>query len=162
MINIKQEAYLPLSFRMGGYFLVILGLLRLVSTIVIDFSLMAALLGLVLILVGAILITAHYRLEINVSDRTYHDYVWLLSAKTGSVTSFSYVHKIYINQLKQKTGYHSRSGRRFESSDVIYKAFMKLDNGEKVHMDTDVNEEELDKRVKKIIAQLGDLYKPEL
>jgi hypothetical protein len=161
MIDIKQEPYLPLSFRIGGYIIIIFGLLRIVSTIAVNFNLMAVLLGAALILIGSILITTHYRLEINLTNKTYTQHTWLLSVKLGSPENFDFVDKIYVNQVKESTGYSSHGGKRYESKDILYKAFMKMDDGEKVHIDSDKNEEELNKRVNKIIALLGDLYKPE-
>ena len=51
----------------------------------------------------------------------------------------------------------SWSGQRLDVSKQIFKAYMKLESGKKIHVDTDENPEKLRHRIESYISILGDL-----
>jgi hypothetical protein len=163
-IEIKQEAYLPYSFKLVGLTISLISF-TFIGVIISSSGTFDLLLGLkvlglaVLAISGLILLTAHYRLLIEPNKRSYLVYVWVLGFKSGKSEYFNYIEKIYINGVKLSSRKTSYSGHVVDHKDYVYKAFMKLDNGEKIHLDTDHDREKLDKRVNTYITQLGSLYK---
>lgn len=117
-------------------------------------------LGPVLLILGMAIAFSHYRLSIHPENKTYRVYVKVLGMKSGKPSSFKYIEKIYINPVKVSTTMNSYAGRRHDHQEVIYKAFMKMDTGEKIHMDTDTNEDRLSQRVNSYITALKNVYRP--
>lgn len=175
MIDIRQEPYLPFSFRIFSFIVLAFGGKILLGpfTLLIDarFSdaianapsyLFILLVGLFFIILGLIMLTAHYRLQINTSQKTYRNYVWLLGLSSGKSIKFDHVTKIFINQVNEKSIFTSRAGLRYDIRKKVYKAFMKLDNGAKIHLDTPKSETKLRSRIYSYITKLNGLYNPEL
>jgi len=163
IIEIKQETYLPYSFKLVGLTISLMSLVFIGVIITssgrFDWLVALKILGLiVLVISGLMLLTAHYRLLIDPRKRKYHVYVWLLGFKSGRPETFKSIEKIFINGVKLSSRKTSYSGRIVDYKDYVYKAFMKLDNGEKIHLDTDHDKEKLDARVNGYIKQLGNLY----
>ncbi|MCA6079103.1 hypothetical protein [Fulvivirga sedimenti] len=164
-IDIKQEYLIPFHIRILGLFLLILGtvgtalsLYLLLTAGTYDWLLwLAPLLG----ILGAFIFYSHYRLQIDLKDRTYTVVTRIPFIKAGKPERFEHITKIYINEVKETTTYTTRAAMRYDSTNKLYKAFMKLNTGEKVHMDTDKIQEDLEARVKKYLEKLGDIYQPE-
>lgn len=152
-LTIKQESLLPGGFRFFGLLMMLVG----GSLCVIKFKLLLVnfdfvgilliLVGLALVSGGLLLITAHYRLTIDPINKTYHIYPWLLGYIPGKADSFNFIEKIYINPVKRSQDNHSLTGKVHTSHSGLYKAFMLMDNGEKIHLDTDSNLEKLQLKV---------------
>ncbi len=162
-LNIRQEYILPLPFRVFGFFLVLIGLGASGTT---GFNWIAGNSfswwipgGVLAALLGGAIAFSHYRLEIKTDIRTIDVYVWILGFHHGSPSPFQYIDRIYINRVLQSTRMSSYTGHPSEMKEYLYKAYLKLDDGEKIHMDTDNNEEVLMQRVKNYVAQLGKLYR---
>ena len=175
MIDVKQEAYLPITFRIAGFIVLAFGLKilfehlsflfngTLFNLLANDFLFLLKLLaGPSLTILGLIMLTAHYRLQIDPSQKTYCIYVWLLGLKSGKDLKFNYISKIYINQVTEKGMFTSRGGIQHDIRDKMYKAFLKLDNGEKIHLDTSKTEDQLNSKIEVYISKLNGLYRPNL
>lgn len=117
-------------------------------------------LGPALVLLGLAIAYAHYRLQIDPEQKTYREYVKVLGMKVGKPLSFRHIEKIYINEVKVNTTMNSYAGRRHDHQEVLYKAFMKMDTGEKIHLDSDKNEERLARRVDSYLVALKKVYHP--
>ena len=168
-VEIKQEYVLPLPFRFFAFILIPVGLILVINNlndlmVATTPSIGSELLGLVggitIILVASIMITAHYRLKIDITNTTYHLYVWVLGKKTGTPTKFNFIESFYVNKVKEKGAYTTRAGIKHDTSDTLYKAFIKMDDGEKFNLDSDKNEEKLNERVKIYMEQMKSIYKP--
>ena len=109
-----------------------------------------------LIILGLILITAHYRLRISIDPVEYHLYIWLLGFKTSKPVKFNSIEKIYTNEVTEENTLTGRSGVSIDVRKHVLKAYAKLDNGEKLHLDTDRKKERLDKR----LAEYREFLKP--
>jgi hypothetical protein len=159
-IIIRQEALLPAGFKIfGGMMICMGGTLSFIqfNLLLENFAFLGILfilIGLVLIAGGLVLITAHYRLTIDPMNKTYHIYPWLLGYIPGKPTSFKLIEKFYINGVKQSQNYHRRSGSVSSVHSYTHKAFMLLDNGGKIHLDTDDDLEKLEARVASYQQQL--------
>ncbi len=163
MIDIKQEPLLPFSFRIAEYGIIAFGAMLSASAIIMSAQhpiFPSILIGFGLLLFGAVLATSHYRLEIDVSKKSYNVYTWVLWMKVGKPEYFQYVSKIYVNSVKEKATFMARSGLSHSVKTNLFKAFMKLDDGEKIHIDTDKDQSKLEGRIDQLITELGELYRP--
>ncbi|MEO1256660.1 MAG: hypothetical protein AAFY41_17475, partial [Bacteroidota bacterium] len=111
VLDIKQEYYCPITFRLFGFGLIVGGLTYLVP-ISGTFELVNLLIGIVLFIIGLILATTKYGLQINTNDSTYTVYVWLLGIKTGKPSKFGYIEKFYINPVTETASISNFSGAR--------------------------------------------------
>lgn len=145
-IDIKQEPYCPITFRVFGYGLIVGGLTYIIP-FSDEFSIINMLIGIGLSIVGLILATTHYGLIINLDNPSYTVYVWILGFKSGKPVKFNYIEKFYINAVTETASISNYSGARKDYSKQVYKAYMLLDTQEKIHVDTHRKEEVLLKKV---------------
>lgn len=164
-IDIKQEHLLPFHIRILGFFLMFFGILGFGMSLflLIRYGQSDWLLWLspLFAVIGVFLFFSHYRLEIDPSAKTYTIVTKMPFIRSGKPEAFNYISKIYINPVKEITTFTSRAAQRYDTSKQLYKAFMKLDNGDKIHMDTDTNEQKLEGRVDGYIQQLQHIYRHE-
>ncbi|SMD35070.1 hypothetical protein SAMN04488029_2324 [Reichenbachiella faecimaris] len=155
-VDIKQESYFPHNFKIFGGVLIFGALASLlIST---DISLVSVLVSLLLVLLGVLMIFVRYGLRIDPGTKTYTEYTWLLGLKLGQPESFHFIDKFYINQVTEQALATTRTGAKFDIKNRIFKAYIRLDNGEKLHLDTDKNEETLTRRLTQYKNILGSVY----
>jgi hypothetical protein len=164
-LDIRQEHLLPFHIRVLGFFLMFFGILGVGMSIylLVLFGQSDWLLWLspIFAIIGTFLFFSHYRLEIDIEQKTYTIVTKMPFIRSGNPEAFDYISKIYINPVKEVTTFTSRAAQRYDTSKQLYKAFMKLDNGEKIHMDTDSDESKLKRRVDHYIQQLQHIYRNE-
>lgn len=76
---------------------------------------------------GIFLSTTHYRIDVNFSDRTVFDYLWILGFKKGKKQQFNSAEYFFIgsNNVNQT---HGSISIRFHTSATVYNAYLKLDD----------------------------------
>ncbi|MEJ2003934.1 MAG: hypothetical protein P8X57_03000 [Cyclobacteriaceae bacterium] len=165
MIDIKQEFLLPFHIRVLGFFLMFFGVLGIGVGLYLLFrfgqSDWLIWLSPIFAILGSYIFFSHYRLEIDPHRKTYTVVTKMPFLKSGKPEHFNYISRIYINPVKETTTFTSRAAMRYDSTKQLYKAFMKLDDGEKVHMDTDSDEKKIRQRVDGYIRELKAVYRPE-
>ena len=159
-IDIKQESYFPLNFKIFGGIIIFGSLLFSISSNFESVTVLKLIISLAFICLGIFLISARYGLKINIENNSYTVYTYILGFKAGQPTMFNYIEKFYINQVTEKALATTRTGAKFDVKNTIFKAFIKLDNGEKIHLDTDNSEIALEKRVADYRKSLKSIYKP--
>lgn len=157
-LDIKQESYFPQNFKFFGGLLIFGAFLTLGTAEV--FSLVRVIAFFALLGFGIVIISMRYGLKINVTDKTYTVYTLLLGFKIGKPESFNYIEKFYINQVTEKALATTRTGAKFDVRNKVYKAFIRLDNGEKIHLDTDNSEPVLMQRVDGYKKIVEPIYRP--
>lgn len=90
----------------------------------------------IILFVGAIfLFTGHSGTEIDNINKTYREYNSYLFVKIGDSKKYNGVERIFINSAKEtQTMYtaHTTSGSTF--TNIVYDAYLKFDNGEKIFL----------------------------
>jgi hypothetical protein len=147
VIDIKQEALVPTSFKFFGFLLMIGGLIAFRFYGDIGILIFRNVLGIGLISLGIFLATAYYGLRIDIDSRTYTVYTFAFGMKFGKPVKFGNITNFYINRVSTSSKMTSYGGHRHATEAYSYKAFMKLDNGDKVHMDTDLAEARLEEKL---------------
>ena len=144
IVDIKQESYFPFTFKLFGMVLFIFGLAIWTQNLPVIAK------WLIMVgsyLSGLLMITTRYGLRFDAEKRTYFPYLWLLGWKSGKEQSYNQIEKIFINEVTKSATVQTRTGGSYNSKSKVFKAFMKLDTGEKIHLDTDKRKERLEKRV---------------
>lgn len=160
-LDIKQEAYFPFNFKVFGG-IVILGSVLFISSFGIEaLPIGKAILLLAGLVFGLTLLTARYGLTIDIKNKSYTVYVMILGYKSGQPERFRFIDKFYINQVKEKVIATTRTGAKFDASNLVFKAYMRLDNGAKVHLDTDKKESALERRMADYRSFLAPVYEEE-
>ncbi len=153
-LDIKQESSFPFTFKLMGGLLVLFAVLQWVA----EFPMATKVLITVFVpLLGLAMITTRYGLMIDVDKREYTVYTWILGMKTGRPIPFKYIEKIYINEVTESATVTARSGLSSDVYKKVYKAFMKLDKGGKIHLDTDRRLERIEARVSEYKTALNSL-----
>jgi hypothetical protein len=154
-IDIKQEAYFPLQFKFFGALIAFGGL---VLPNIQNFHIFSILLGLVMLIVGLAMMTTRYGLKIDPDTRSYTIYTWLLGFRIGKPVPFQKIERFYINQSTESMQMTTRGNQVFDIDKQVFKAFMKIDNGDKIHVDTDKSRDRLESRIQDYQKSLADLF----
>ena len=139
--NIPQESYFPFTWKILGALLIPVALILLS----LDMSLvLRVFLSLLLITLGLMMISTRYGLKVDIEKKTYVVYTWLLGFRIGNPVPFQNIQKYYINSVKEQATVSARSGLSSTISKEVFKAYMKLDTGDKIHLDTHRNKKILE------------------
>lgn len=152
-IDIKQEAYFPFTFRIFGLILLLFGLL--IWTQVHLSVWVRWLITTGSWAIGICMAVARYGLWVDPESKHFCVYVNILGWKSGKPVPYGSIESIFMNEVTETTTVQSRAGSVYDARNKVHKAFMKLDNGEKIHMDTDKKPERLLERVVSYRKALG-------
>ena len=156
-IDIEQESLFPFNWKILGAFIITAAFILLLASIglILKVFLVTSLTTL-----GLVIITTRYGLKIDIENRTYTVYTWLIGLKIGKPESFRYIEKFYINQVKEGGTYSAGHGLSSTITNTVYKAYMKLDTGEKIHLDTHRVEDILKSKLRDYKHLMQTLYRP--
>ncbi|MBX2961414.1 MAG: hypothetical protein KF687_02810 [Cyclobacteriaceae bacterium] len=147
MIDIKYGLLLPWTFRLLAACAIILGLSAWQTnpwvTIVIG-------------VVGFFALVAHEGTEINPENKTYREYTSFFVFKTGRFKSYAEIELIFINRAKESQQMytaHTTHSSTFEN--MVYNAYLKFSNGEKIHLQKTKDKERLMTKLKPLCDTLG-------
>ncbi|MEO9967452.1 MAG: hypothetical protein ABJF11_16760 [Reichenbachiella sp.] len=157
-LDIKQESYFPQNFKFFGIILIIGAILAISSADSV--TIVRGITSLVLLLIGILILSARYGLKINIDQRTYTVYTLLLGFKVGTPEKFDCIEKFYINQVTEKAQLSTRTGAKYDIKSSVYKAFFRVDTGEKIHLDTDKKEKKLAERLEQYKLIVSSIYRP--
>lgn len=144
-IDIKQEAYFPFTFKLFALVLFAFGLLIWTQR---EWYFVAKVLGMISSFsLGGAIISARYGLLIDPFKKTLKEYVQVLFWKTGGERNYGAIDKIFINEVTEAATFQTRTGSIHDVKNKAYKAFIKLDNEEKIQLDRDKKRERLEARV---------------
>ena len=146
-LHIKQEAIAPFGFKLFGSLMVVMGITviyaqaQLMSSQAFVKPILFLLVGAIIIGGGLILITARFGFELDPKEKKYRIYTWLLGWRVGKYQHYQKIKQVYIKEAKQR----KRASSTNDGS--LFKAFIKFDDGEPLHFDTDQEEKQLNSRV---------------
>lgn len=143
-IDFKTSSYFPGHIILTGIFLLALGLA------VISMYMIA---GLVLCFISLVILTTHYRLNIDLNNKAYHDYLWILGFRTGEKGKFNTIQYLFITSSNVTQTMHLRVASSTIRKEV-FDGYLKFSEGNKIHLLTMDSKERLTKKLKNISAQL--------
>jgi len=151
MIKIKQDYLLPFFIRFVGVIIFLSIILNFIRT---HQSIQTLLLHGVTLYFCVMIVTARRVLEFNMKQKTCFRYVWVLGLKLGGTRTFNHIEKLFVNKVKYVTAgslinYHA------QTQSVMYKCFLKFDDGEKILFDADVDKDRLFGRLRNANTVFG-------
>jgi hypothetical protein len=135
MIGIKYGLLFPWTFRLLAACAIILGLSAWQTnpwvTIVIGVA-------------GFFALVAHEGTEINPATKTYREYTAFFFFKTGRFKPYAEIELIFINRAKERQQmYTAHTTHSSTFGHMVYNAYLKFSNGEKIHLQKTKNKEKL-------------------
>lgn len=112
--------------------------------------------GIALMIIGVIILTARYRLEISLTALSYHDYLWIAGFRKGKKGTFQRIEHLFIT----KRNYSQRVNSRISTMTKYgteYNGYIRFDTDD-VHLLSNDNKEKVVSKLKKISEKLkGDV-----
>jgi hypothetical protein len=103
--------------------------------------------GVLLALLGIIIITTHYGVEIDANSKSYREYTWFLGLKNGKRETYDSIQYFFLKPGRVSRTYNSRI-QSTTIRDIEYNGFLKFSESEKVHI---VSDSEKQKALDKIL-----------
>ncbi len=143
-----------IDFKTSGYFSPTItfvgGLLGILGAAVLITNTIA---GIIMLLLGFIVVTTHYRISINFDKKIYHDYVWILGFKSGDKCNFENIEYLFIKKNKIS----QTMSLRVASSTIrkeVYDGYLKFSEDNKLHLLTKDSKNDLIKKLRTISKSL--------
>lgn len=92
---------------------------------------------------------------INEEKKTIFDGVWTMGRKLGKPVEYTAIEKIFIHKVKTKQTMYSLSNKQNILANHEYRAYLKLDNGDKYYLLSHPLEERVEEKVTKIRKKLA-------
>ncbi|MBK0404627.1 hypothetical protein I5M27_16645 [Adhaeribacter sp. BT258] len=99
--------------------------------------------------------TTHYGLVINLIDRTYDNYIWILGFRKHNLNSFQEIEFCFIQQSQYKYIVRSNPWNSNEFNKKTYNGYLKFSNGVKVHLTQSLKKSEVVYELKGICKDLN-------
>lgn len=101
----------------------------------------------------AVCLTTQYRVELNINEKWFKEFVWVLGVKHGEPVQYSNLEYLYINKGKVT----QTTGSRVQTITVTkdeYRGFIKFDGAEKIHILTNSNHPNITKDMIRVAQSL--------
>lgn len=109
-----------------------------------------------LFLIGAIILSARYRVEISLTALTYHDYLWIAGFKKGKKGTFKSIECLYLTKMNYSQKVNSRISTMTKYG-TEYNGYIRFDTDD-VHLMSNDNKAKVVKKLQKISEKLkGDV-----
>ena len=144
-IDFKTADYFPWTFKFVGILLGIGALVALTKLILV---------GVVLVIVAAILLSTNYRLSIDQANKQYKEYLWLLGMKRGDWLPFEQIDYLFIKKkyASQKMNMESLSNTVRKP---VYDAYLRFSEDHKLFVGSYENKSMIINKLKPVADQLG-------
>ena len=146
-VDIKSGRLFPFQFLVLGAVILVAGIAVAGPYVII---------GVVLILAGAVILTAHEGTEIYPATNTYREYNSILFIKTGKGKKYESIEKIFINPVKvsqRMYSAHTMNSSTFQH--IEYNAYLKFSDGEKIFLLSGKNRDRIRSRLKLVAETLN-------
>lgn len=144
IIKVKHDFCLPFGFRVAGVVVILFGILFPVSGKSMTVNLLVFF---TMSLLGVIMTTARYGLEIDSKKKEFKEYVRLLWLKKGVREKYNGIEKIFINSIRVSERMTTRTGAKYDIKSMRYQAYLKFDDGKKIELDGNGDKDKLMKRL---------------
>lgn len=143
--DFRTVPYFPQMINILGIVLAVAGAVLIVSTNFIP--------AVICIMSGVIVLTTSYRLEIDLENKTYKDYVWFLGMKNGKTARYENIQYLFIKKSKISQQLNSRVSSTTITKDA-FNAYLKFSEEEKIHLLTSESKTVLVKKLRNIANML--------
>lgn len=143
-----------IDFKISGYFsgtIIFLGVFLLVVGLSIFF--VSQIGSLILFFISLVIFTTHYGLAVDLDNKVYHDYLWILGFRNGEKGKFNTLEYVFI----KKSNVTQTMQLRVASSTIrkeVFDGYLKFSEHHKIHLLTMDSKENLIKKLKNISIRL--------
>ncbi len=152
IIRINKGRAVNLPIRLVGIVVVAVITIKLMDSLSEPWSILIA------ILIASFLPALWFSFNVIIIDmnkKEIFDGVWTMGKRLGKPTPFNEIEKIFINKVKTKKTMYSISNQQNIVTNHEFRAYLKLDNGEKLFLISHPIEDTLEEKVTKIRKKLG-------
>ena len=143
-MNVKTSGYFNWTVIAVAIVCLLLG-----SSLILEKPIVAG----ILVVSSVLVLTTHYRLEIDVDRKICHDYLWLCGFRLGERKSFDSLDYLFIKPVKVSQRMSARV-----ASTVVHKesfdGYLKFSNAETLHIATRDSHHALLKQLQKLASKL--------
>ncbi len=143
-MDFKIKNYLPLFFIVLGVGLMVGGLYSILERTVLAIG---------LFFIGLILTTTQDRLEINLDEKYYREYIWTLGLKWGEKIKFNQIQYFYLTKSKRSQVF-GQTYKNHYATGTHFNGYIKFSDKEKILIADGSSKDWVLKRLKKINSKL--------
>lgn len=154
VVKINKGKAIAFHIRLAG---VIIAVAICMKTLTIQPQYLAIILTIICSMMVPAIWFASSIITIDMVKKEIHDGVWVLGRKFGRGSTFNNIDKFFINKVKTKQTMYSLSNNQNISTNSEYKAFVKLDNGDKYFLFSHPLEERAIEKLNRVKKKLGIL-----
>ncbi|HRI79557.1 MAG TPA: hypothetical protein PLR06_08475 [Cyclobacteriaceae bacterium] len=144
VINIRKSFYFPGS-------IIFIGVLLLGASGWLFVT--KGLAGFVPLVFAVVIFTTHYRLQINLDEKEYREWLWVIGFKIEEKKKFEKIEYLYIKKSIESQRLNSR-GSSMVSRREVFDGYLKFSEENKIHIDTHTNKDKLLKKLNPIATAL--------
>lgn len=122
MICIPLKKYFPFQINLVAILLIVAGVLVGLESIWLSVT---------LLIIGLIIFTAAYKVDINLEKKTFREYLFVAGFKIGDMKKYSTLDEIFIRSHSFSQTVNSRAQTRTFQS-LMYRGFVKFSDQDKV------------------------------
>lgn len=143
--DFKTSDYFPWHIKLIGGGLAIAGLVALLSALFIG--------GIIVLSISVLVLSTHYRCQVDLDKKEYHDYLWVLGMKNGEKKKFEAIEYLFIkkNNISQTMGLRAATTTIQKS---VYDGYLKFSDIDKIHIVTKDSKENLIIKLRPISTNL--------
>jgi len=146
VVNFKTSSYFSATAVIFAVILLLVGLIALFANLVV---------GLIVLAIGVVILTTHQRLEIDLQNKTYYDYVSFLGfLKQGERGRFDTVQYLFIKTNRVSQTVNSRVSSMTVTK-MVFDGYLKFSDEDKIHIAARDNKDKLVKKLQGISNQLN-------
>jgi hypothetical protein len=138
-LNLKTGLLFPIQFQLLGYIFLFAGLALIVINIWAS---------IIFILLGGVIVTAYSGIEFKKDQ--FREYNAFFFIKNGSWKSLGMVEKIFIKRVKVSQKFYGRANQSSTIRNLVYKAFLKFENGETLFLYDHKNKDKVKSKLKEL------------
>jgi hypothetical protein len=144
-IDFKTSFYFPSSINLAGIVFFAAGVPILMVNLII---------GIALCIVSVAIFTTHYRLRIDMKNKTYLDYLWIIGFKVGEEAKFDTIQYLFIKKSIVSQTMHARVASSTIRKEV-FDGYLKFSDTDKLHIETKESKDALMKKLNVISGLLN-------
>ena len=147
IIDIKTGNLFPWPFQVLAVILSLIGLSVIAGQLVLGLCLLGA---------SMFVFSGYSGIEIDKANGSYREYLSFLFLKSGKKIKYGAIEKIFINSSKVKQQMHTaHTSHSSIFTDIEFNGYLKLENGDKIHLLTKRKKEKLVLELNKIALFLN-------
>jgi hypothetical protein len=145
-VDFYTSSFFPQGFRLAGFIIGAFG---------VAFAFVQPWVGVSMIIFGLVVGFTHYRLQIDIDNRQYREYVWCLAVRIGKPVRFENIEYFFIKANNES---QTMSSGRIATTTIrkrVFDSYLKFSEHVKVHIATRDDREAILKKITPLSVALN-------